>query len=209
MLETYPFKPQPLPYAYNALEPYIDTKTMEIHHDKHLATYVNNLNHALEHHPEFHDWSLERLLYHIDILPPTIQTAVKNNGGGVYNHNLFFQGLSSNSQSPISGPLHHALLHTFGSIESFKQEMKRMGLEVFGSGWALLATDDIGRLSIIKLANQDTQIPFNLTPILILDVWEHAYYLKNQNRRAEYIDNWWQVINWQQAEINYSKSQKD
>jgi len=203
MLENYPFKPQPLPYSYNALEPYIDAKTMELHHDKHLVTYVNNLNHALAPYPEYYTWSLEKLLYHIDALPPTIQTAVKNNAGGVYNHNFFFQGLTPNSQLPISGPLFNAIVHTFGSMESFKQEMKRIGLEVFGSGWALLTADHMGRLGIIKLANQETQIPFHLTPILILDVWEHAYYLKNQNRRAEYIDNWWKAINWQQAELNY------
>jgi len=206
MLETYPFKLQPLPYSYHALEPYIDTKTMEIHHDKHLATYITNLNHALEHYPELHHWPLERLLYHIDALPNTIQTAVKNNGGGVYNHNLFFQQLSPNSQPPTSGPLFKAIASTFGSIQQFKQEVKRIGLEVFGSGWALLVADHTGTLGIIKLANQETQIPFSLTPIIILDVWEHAYYLKNQNRRADYIDSWWNVINWQQAESNYLRS---
>lgn len=204
MLETYPFKLQPLAYSYDALEPYVDKKTMEIHHDKHLATYLNNLNHALEGHPEFHHWPLERLLYHIDLLPLAIQKAVKHNGGGVYNHNLFFQQLSPISHPPTSGPLFSVLSSTFGSVENFQKEMKRIGLEVFGSGWTLLVAEPSGALGILTLANQDTQIPLNLTPILILDLWEHAYYLKHQNRRAEYIDQWWQVINWQQAELNYA-----
>jgi len=205
MTETYPFQLQPLPYAYDALEPYIDAQTMMLHHDKHLRTYVTNLNNALEKHPEFQSWSLEKLLGNLDALPESIRTVVRNNGGGVYNHNIFFKLLSNDSKAPTTGPLFDAITAKFGSIENFKNEIKTAGLGVFGSGWAWLASDEDGTLSIIKTPNQDTQIPLGLLPVINLDVWEHAYYLKNQNRRNEYIDNWFNVINWKQAEENYAK----
>jgi len=205
MSESYPFQLQPLPYTFDALEPYIDTKTMELHHDKHLRTYVTNLNNALEKYPEFQSWSLEKLLFNLNYLPESIRTTVKNNGGGVYNHNLFFKLLSKNSATPTSGPLFDAIIAKFDSIENFKNEIKSAGLEIFGSGWAWLVADKNGTLYIIKTPNQDTQILCNLTPVINLDVWEHAYYLKNQNRRNEYIDNWFHVINWAQAEQNYAQ----
>jgi len=199
----YPFKLQPLPYSYDALEPFIDAKTMEIHHSKHVQTYVDNLNKALENQPDYQSWPLERLLYNLDKLPQEIQAPVRNNGGGVYNHNLYFNIMAPGGKPLSNGPLKDGIERVWGSVDEFLKQLKAAGLSVFGSGWAWLVADSTGKLSIFKTPNQDTQIPANLTPVLNLDVWEHAYYLKVQNRRAEYIDNWFNVINWEAAEQNY------
>ena len=201
--EHYKFELKPLPYAYDALEPFIDAETMRLHHDAHLKTYVDNLNKALEPYQELHSWNLEELLANLDKLPEDIQTTVRNNGGGVYNHNLFFDLMAKNGKPLGEGALKAAIEETWGSVENFLKEFKAAGLSVFGSGWAWLLADGGGTLFIHKTPNQDTPIPTNLTPILNLDVWEHAYYLLRQNRRAEYIDNWINVINWEKAEENY------
>jgi len=201
----YPFKLQPLPYAYDAMEPFIDAKTMEIHHSKHVQTYVDNLNKALENQPDYQSWSLEKLLYNLDKLPQEIQAAVRNNGGGIYNHNLYFNIMAPGGKPLAEGQLKAAIDSTWGNLDEFLAQLKAAGLSVFGSGWAWLVSDNLGNLSIFKTPNQDTQIPANLTPVINLDVWEHAYYLKVQNRRADYIDNWFNVIDWGAAEKNYAK----
>ena len=202
----YPFQLQPLPYPYDSLEPHIDTQTMQLHHDKHLRTYITNLNNALQNYPKFHTWSLEKLLYNAHLIPEPIRKTVKNNAGGVYNHNLYFNLLTPNSTKlKPSSPLFEAINKTYGSLDHLKSELKTAALEVFGSGWAILTVDKNTCLKIIKLPNQDTQIPNNLTPIITVDVWEHAYYLKNQNRRPEYFDHWWEILNWNQAENHFEQ----
>jgi superoxide dismutase, Fe-Mn family len=201
----YKFEIQPLPYAYDALEPYIDAKTVQIHHDRHVQTYVDNLNNALEKHPEFQSWSLEKLLYNLDKLPEAIKAPVRNSGGGVYNHNLYFDTMTANAKPLSEGALLTAISKEFGSVEAFKAELKAAALTVFGSGWAWLVASKDGSVKIIKTPNQDNQIGENLCAVLNLDVWEHSYYLKYENKRAEYIENWFNVINWTKAEENYSK----
>ena len=203
---TYPFSLTPLPYAADSLEPYIDTETMNIHHGKHVQTYVDNLNNALKDHPDYHGYSLEKLLYNLNSLPDAIKPAVRNNGGGVFNHDLFFSILTKEGKPLSSGsPLSTAIEKKFGSLDSLKAELKQAGLTQFGSGWAWLVSDKEGNLSVEKTPNQDTLIEKNLTPVINLDVWEHAYYLLRQNRRPEYIDNFFNVINWEAAEANYAK----
>jgi len=204
----YKFVLQPLPYAYDALEPYIDAKTVEIHHNKHLQAYVDNLNKALKGYPDYQGWPLEKLLYDLDKLPQEIQAAVRNNGGGVYNHNLYFDGMTPGGKPLTPGPLADAIDKTWGSFENFAAQMKAAAMAVFGSGWAILVADELGEVSIIRTANQDTQIPANLTAVAILDVWEHAYYLKVQNRRGDYIDNWFKVVDWEKAAKNYENFSK-
>jgi len=207
----YPFQLVPLPYAYNALEPYIDEKTMRLHHDKHLQTYVNNLNAALKDYPEFHNWSLEQLLYYSDRLPETIRTTVLNNGGGIYNHNFFFAGLAGVTDKEgtqyvkPSGVFMQEINAKYGSWESFQQEFKKQALSVFGSGYTWLVSDQNGNLKILNTKNQDTVLPLNLYPIMSIDVWEHAYYLKHYNVRADYIDDWFKVVNLAMAEERYKR----
>jgi len=200
---TYPFTLQALNYAYDALEPHIDAATMELHHSKHLNTYVTNLNGALEAHPQFHDWTIEKLVSNLDQLPEQISTVVRNNGGGVYNHNLFFDLLKKDVPVPTSGSLFDAIIASFGSVDQFKADMKAAGLGQFGSGWAWLVTDNAGKLVIVKTANQDVPNLSEFTPVLNLDVWEHAYYLKHQNRRPEYIDSFFNVVDWAKVEALY------
>ncbi|MCL2593354.1 MAG: superoxide dismutase [Defluviitaleaceae bacterium] len=203
---NYPFELTPLPYAYNALEPYIDEKTMELHHDKHLQTYITNLNVTLKDYPELHSWSLEQLLYYSNLLPSEIRTAVVNNGGGVYNHNLFFANLTNKQTKDVpTGILLQAINADFGSWEDFKKEFKRHCLSVFGSGYTWLAACSNGKVHIVNTQNQDTVLPFNLYPIMLIDVWEHAYYLKHYNVRADYIDAWFNVVNILKAEENYNR----
>ena len=205
MPNHYPFELLPLAYAHDALEPFIDKATMEIHHGKHLQAYVDNLNNALKDHPELHDWSLEKLLENLDKLPAAIQAPVRNNGGGVYNHNLFFNTLKKDT--PLAeGKLKEAIIKAFGSVEEFGVQFKQAGLTQFGSGWAWLMADKAGNLSIEKTPNQDTLITGGKTPVIAVDVWEHAYYLLRQNRRPEYLDNYLQVIDWAAAEANYAKA---
>ena len=202
---SYPFELKPLNYEYDALEPFIDKETMELHHSKHLQTYITNLNNALKPHTEFHSWSAGQLVSNLELLPDVIRTTVQNNGGGVYNHILFFDILVRNTHPPTSGPLFNAIHAAFGGIDELKAKLKAAGLAVFGSGWAWLVADKSGKLSIVKTPNQDVPELEKFTPIINLDVWEHAYYLKNQNRRPEYIDNYLNVINWQEAERNYAQ----
>ncbi|HJB08151.1 MAG TPA: superoxide dismutase [Candidatus Enterocloster faecavium] len=190
--QTYPFSLPPLPYAYDALEPYIDRETMHFHHDKHMKTYVDNLNKALEPYPQYHHWTLERLLLQQDELPDSLKTSVRNNGGGVYNHDLYFSLMAPAGQQPLAG-----VTEAFGGDEQWKAQMKSAALGQFGSGFAWLVSDSSGALSIIALPNQDNPLSLGFYPILPLDVWEHAYYLKHQNLRGDYIDQWFHVINWE------------
>lgn len=199
----YPFELVPLPYAYDALEPYIDAETMALHHDKHLRTYVDNLNTVLSGCPPLQDMTLEELVACSDRLPDQIREKVKNNAGGVYNHNLYFSLMSPASKLPQSGNLYDAIIRCFGSFDEFKKRLLATALARFGSGYAWLATFANGRLTVVSTANQDVVTAAGLCPILLVDVWEHAYYLRYQNRRAEYLENWFQVINWPAAQLNY------
>lgn len=195
----YPFELPPLPYAYDALEPYIDAETMHLHHDRHLQAYVDNLNAALKDYPLYHSWSLEQLLRNLDLLPASIRTAVENNAGGIYNHVLYFNMMGKGNSRP-SGAMLRAIEKTFGSYERFQQELKQAGLDRFGSGWAWLALNPAGELKILSTPNQGTLLQTGLRPVVLVDVWEHAYYLKYQNRRGDYIDNWFHVLDWEKAE---------
>jgi Fe-Mn family superoxide dismutase len=184
-----------LPYAVDALEPYIDAQTMTIHHDKHHQAYVTNLNGALDKHPELAGKSLEELLMDLNSVPEDIRTAVRNNGGGTWNHNMFWEIMGPNAGGAPKGALAQALDSTFGSFDSFKAELEKAGMGRFGSGWAWLVKKGNG-LAIVSTPNQDNPMSEGMTPIMGVDVWEHAYYLKYQNRRAEYLTNWWNVVNW-------------
>lgn len=200
----YPFVNPPLPYAYDALEPYIDTKTMELHHDRHLQTYVDNLNTILGDYPEYQNFSLEQLLLYPELLSPQIQTAVKNNAGGIYNHIYYFFTLKPPAQLTDykNNRLLPRLAIQYGSVAAFLEVFLNTGLSVFGSGYAWLVLDSGGLLKIITTANQDTPPGNNLYPLLPLDMWEHAYYLKHYNKRTDYIRDWMQLINWDAAAQN-------
>ena len=203
MNEHYPFILEPLPYSYSDLEPYIDTKTVEVHHDRHLKTYVDNLNKALEDLPMYQSWSLERLILQNQMLPRKIQKTVFNNAGGVFNHNFYFQMLNGNAVKLSESPLSKAIDKSFGTFDSFLNEFKQAALDVFGSGYAWLLAEPNGRLNIVTTANQDTALQFRGCKILVIDVWEHAYYLKNLNKRANYIDNIFHLFDWEKAEKLY------
>ncbi|MFN8447965.1 MAG: superoxide dismutase [Anaerolineae bacterium] len=193
-----------LPYAKEALEPNIDAQTMEIHHDKHHAAYVNNLNKALEGHADLQSKSVEELLASIDSLPESIRTAVRNNGGGHANHTMFWQIMSPNGGGQPSGELADAINAAFGSFDNFKQQFAAAGAGRFGSGWAWLLVAPDGTLSITSTANQDSPLMEGKKAVLGLDVWEHAYYLKYQNRRPDYIAAWWNVVNWAEVARRYA-----
>ena len=193
--ETYPFRLPELPYAYHALEPFIDQRTMYFHHDKHLKTYIDNLNKALEAYPEYQTWTLEELLTRLPELPEELRTPVRNNGGGVYNHEMYFHLMA-----PAGQPFSTEVAEAFGGEDNWNRQMKAAALGQFGSGFAWLVLDTTGALKIIALPNQDNPLTIGLQPILPLDVWEHAYYLKHQNLRSDYIDDWFHVINWDMAE---------
>ncbi len=196
------FQLNPLPYAYDALEPFIDTLTMQIHHDKHHAAYVNNLNGALEKHPELASKSLESLLSDLNALPEDIRTVIRNHGGGTWNHNLFWAVMTPQSGGAPKSGLVKALTSAFGSFDAFKAEFEKAANGRFGSGWAWLVKK-AASLAIISTANQDNPLSEGMIPILGLDVWEHAYYLKYQNRRAEYVGKWWNVVNWDEVARRY------
>lgn len=185
-----------LPYAFDALEPYIDAKTMEIHHDKHHGTYVTNLNNALANNPDLQSKSAEELIKSLNSLPEAVRTAVRNNGGGHLNHTMFWQQLKAGVNEPTSGKLITAINDVFGTTAAFKEQFNKAGLGRFGSGWAWLVVGKDKKLAILSTANQDNPLTDGLTPILGCDVWEHAYYLKYQNRRADYLAAFWNVVNW-------------
>ena len=197
------FELKPLPYAYEALEPFIDKLTMQIHHDKHHAAYVTNLNLALEKHPELGKKSLEELLSDLNAIPEDIRTAVRNHGGGTWNHEMFWQVMAPHAGGEPQGGLAKAIDKSFGSFANFKTEFEKAAMGRFGSGWAWLVKKGVG-LAIISTANQDNPMSDGMTPYLGLDVWEHAYYLKYQNRRAEYVSNWWNVVNWAEVAHRYT-----
>lgn len=201
----YPFYNTPLPYEYNALEPYIDEKTMHLHHDKHLQTYINNLNIALEKNPELQKFSLKQLIVNSSRYPKELATQICNNAGGVYNHRFYFSGLCNNPNNHMSNlaELKDAIRQTYSDFDTFKHELKKVALSVFGSGYAWLVCTRNGKIRIIKTANQNSPLPNNLFPILTVDVWEHAYYLKHYNDRGAYLDNFEKIINWEWAESNY------
>ena len=184
-----------LPYAVDALEPYIDAQTMTLHHDKHHQAYVTNLNGAIEKHPELADKSLEDLLMDLNAVPEDIRMVVRNHGGGTWNHSMFWEIMGPNAGGAPSGQLAQAVDSAFGSFDSFKADFEKAANGRFGSGWAWLVKKGDG-LAIVSTANQDNPLSDGATPILGIDVWEHAYYLKYQNRRAEYVTNWWNVVNW-------------
>ncbi len=196
-----------LPYAADALEPYIDAQTMTIHHDKHHQAYVNNLNAALEKHPELAKKSLEDLLSNLNAIPEDIRTAVRNHGGGTWNHNLYWEIMAPKAGGTPSAELRKALETAFGSFDAFKTEFEKAANTRFGSGWAWLVSKG-DKLSISSTANQDNPMSEGLTPLMAIDVWEHAYYLKYQNRRAEYVSNWWNVVNWPAIADRYKKARK-
>lgn len=196
-----------LPYPYNALEPHVDELTMQIHHTKHHQAYVNNLNAALDKHPELYQKSLEDLLRGIDQVPEDIRTAVRNHGGGHHNHSLFWEIMSPNGGGEPQGNLAEALQHTFGGFAQFKETFSQTAAGRFGSGWAWLVVNR-GKLEVYSTANQDSPLMEGKTPILGLDVWEHAYYLKYQNRRADYIAAWWNVVNWPEVARRFELASK-
>ncbi|MDK4450302.1 superoxide dismutase [Enterococcus casseliflavus] len=194
-----------LPYAYDALEPYIDEETMHLHHDKHHNTYVTNLNAAIEKHPELGEKTVEELLADFSSVPEDIQTAVRNNGGGHANHTFFWEILGPNAGGEPTGAIKEAIEETFGSFEDFKEEFKTAATGRFGSGWAWLVVKD-GKLAITSTANQDSPLMDGQTPVLGLDVWEHAYYLKYKNVRPDYINAFWSVVNWDKVNEYFAKS---
>lgn len=197
----YPFALPPLPYAYDALAPELDARTLHFHHDKHFATYVENLNKLLQDTPDYQSWSLERLCQDWGSLPESIRQGVRNNAGGVYNHDLYFRTMAPKPATRPTGDLEKAIDRDFGGLEALQTALKTAALGQFGSGWAWLVSTPDGALSIQKTTNQDTPLP--LVPLLACDVWEHAYYLDYQNRRGDYFDAWWRLIDWPQLSKIY------
>lgn len=193
-----------LPYANDALEPHIDAKTMEIHHDRHHNTYVTNLNAALESAPELQEKSLEDLIANLDSVPESIRTAVRNNGGGHANHSLFWEIIGPNGGGAPTGDIAAAIDSELGGFDKFKEDFAKAATTRFGSGWAWLVVGKDGKLSITSTPNQDSPLFEGLTPVLGLDVWEHAYYLKYQNKRPDYIGAFWNVINWDEVNKRYA-----
>lgn len=204
MHNYYPFVNYPLPYAFCEMEPFIDIQTMYIHHNKHLQTYVDNLNRTLSQYPALQKISLEKMLTDIGQLPKEAQQPVRQSGGGVFNHRFYFAGLVNERMQP-SGQLREQILKQFGGIDVFLEQWKKAALSVFGSGYAWLVMDAGKNLQIMTTANQDTPLECHLKPLLVIDVWEHAYYLKHKNLRADYIDDWLQLVNWERAEELYKE----
>ena len=197
----------PLPYPSDALEPHIDKQTMEIHHGKHHNAYVTNLNAALDKHPELQSKSIEDLIRNINSVPEDIRTAVRNNGGGHLNHSMFWLIMGPKAGGQPTGAIADAINSSFGGFDKFKEELKKAGVGRFGSGWAWLVHDGSG-LVVTSSANQDSPVSDGQTPLLGVDVWEHAYYLKYQNKRADYVDAWWNVINWKAVGERFAKVKK-
>ena len=197
----------PLPYDYSALEPHIDTRTMAVHHDKHHQAYVNNLNKALEGYPDLQDKLTLEMLSDLDSVPEDIRTVVRNNGGGHANHSMFWNSLRPTGSSEPDGSLAEAIDEAFGSFSDFKDAFTTAATTVFGSGWTWLCMDGEGNLMITKTVNQDNPVSQGLIPLLGLDVWEHAYYLKYENRRADYVTAWWNVVSWGFVASNLTAAQ--
>jgi superoxide dismutase, Fe-Mn family len=195
----YPFKLPELGYAYDALEPHIDARTMEIHYTKHHAAYTNNLNTALEKHTQLHGKSAEELIKNLGSLPEDIRMAVRNNGGGFVNHTMFWQIMKPGGGNKPAGALAKEIDSTFGSFDSLKEQVTKAATTRFGSGWGWLVRDGSGKLQVLSTANQDNPMTDGHKPLLGIDVWEHAYYLKYQNRRPDYIAAWWNVVNWDEV----------
>ncbi len=200
------FELPPLPYDYNALEPHIDTQTMQIHHDKHHAAYVTNVNTALQGQGQFASLSVNDLLRRINEVPENIRTAVRNNAGGHSNHTMFWQLMKPNGGGEPTGELASAIQQAFGSFNDFKAAFNDAGVKRFGSGWAWLILDSSSKLQVISTANQDSPLMDGNHPIMGNDVWEHAYYLKYQNRRADYLNAWWNVVNWDEVARRYAQA---
>ena len=195
----------PLPYDYSALEPFIDTQTMHLHHDKHHQAYVTNLNAAVDKAPELKSLSAEDLIKGLENVPEAVRTAVRNNGGGHVNHRMFWSIMGPNCGGEPHGTLGDAIKSTFGDFASFKEKFNDAGLKQFGSGWAWLVRDAGGKLLIMSTPNQDSPLSQGSYPVLGNDVWEHAYYLKYQNRRADYLKEWWNVVNWPEANQRFQQ----
>ena len=195
----------PLPYDYSALEPYIDTQTMQLHHDKHHQTYVTNVNNALQGHDQLAAMSVDDLLRNIKQVPESIRTAVQNNAGGHSNHSMFWNIMTPNGGGEPTGNLASAIQQAFGSFDAFKTAFNDAGTKRFGSGWAWLVLDSSGKLQVISTANQDSPLMDGMYPVMGNDVWEHAYYLKYQNRRPEYLNAWWNVVNWDAIAHRYEQ----
>ncbi|HEV2288262.1 MAG TPA: superoxide dismutase [Candidatus Acidoferrales bacterium] len=202
-----PHQLPPLPYAFDALEPYIDAKTMEIHHDKHHGAYVTNLNKALEGNAELARLSVEELISRIDSVPEAIRTAVRNNGGGHANHSLFWKIMKKSGGGEPKGELADAIKSSFGGFGDFKAKLNDAAMKRFGSGWSWLMMKG-GKLAIESTPNQDNPLMSGGKPVMGVDVWEHAYYLKYQNRRADYLEAWWNTLNWEQIAENYAHAKK-
>lgn len=202
----YPYTLPQLPYAYDALEPHIDARTMEIHYTKHHQAYIDKLNKALESHPELQKLELDVLLTSTDKLPADVAKEITNQGGGHYNHSLFWQMMGTGKANTMSKELEALIIRDFGSVQAFKTKMSSSATSVFGSGWAWLSLDDNNKLTVISMPNQNAPIIEGVRPLLGLDVWEHAYYLKYQNRRADYIQAWWEVVNWDFVHKLYESS---
>jgi Fe-Mn family superoxide dismutase len=193
----------PLPYPSNALEPHIDAKTMEIHHDKHHQAYITNANKALEGHPDLAAKPVDELLADLNKIPESVRTVLRNNAGGHSNHTFFWKIMGPNAGGTPKGKLAEAINSTFGGLDQFKEEFQKAAIGRFGSGWAWLVVNKEGKLQITSTANQDTPISDGLKPVIGVDVWEHSYYLLYQNRRPDYLKAWWNVVNWDQAEKNF------
>ncbi|MGQ0571390.1 MAG: superoxide dismutase [Armatimonadota bacterium] len=201
------FEVPALPYAYNALEPHIDEQTMRIHHDKHHGTYVTNLNKALESAANLQSKKIEELLSNLDAAPENIRMAVRNNGGGHYNHTMFWEIMKPGGGA-LGGGLAQAITAAFSSVDKLKEAINTAGAGRFGSGWAWLVLDKEGKLAVTSTPNQDSPLSTGQTPVLGVDVWEHAYYLKYQNRRADYLTAWWNTVNWNEVATRYDKAKK-
>ncbi len=203
--ETYPFVVRPLPYEYDELMPVLNEETLHFHHDKHYKTYVDNLNNLLSDYPELQQMSLKELLSNLEDLPVNARGGIRNNGGGVYNHELYFDSMKGAAGQEPTGELMEAIKRDFGSFRQWKEQMKQAAVTKFGSGWAWLLSDREGKLSVVQTANQDVPDFGLYTPILLVDVWEHAYYLQYQNRRADYAEAWFDLINWRKAARRYEE----
>jgi Fe-Mn family superoxide dismutase len=198
------FELPPLPYAFDALEPHIDAQTMQIHHDRHHQTYVNNLNGAIEKAPDWGNRSIEDILRNLNQVPEEIRTVVRNNGGGHANHSLFWEIMGPGGGGEPTGAVGEAINSTFGGYDAFKEQLTKAAVGQFGSGWGWLVKDGSGKLSIVARPNQDSPLMDGLTPVLGVDVWEHAYYLKYQNKRPDYVAAWFNTINWDAVNKRFS-----